>query len=93
MAWNDTTCKEYDCKINRYPSDTSDGQWANIEPLVPLPKHRGRPRNTNMREVVNFLRRTHRMSMACAAERFSTSDNCSAVFLFMGQDRCVDQNE
>ena len=34
MAWNDTTCKEYDCKINRYPSDTSDGQWANIEPLV-----------------------------------------------------------
>ena len=55
MPWNDTTRKEYDCKINRYPSDTSDGQWANIEPLVPLPKHRGRPRNTNMREVVNAI--------------------------------------
>ena len=53
MSWNDTTRKKYKRKIDRYPSDMSDKEWAIIEPLVPLPKHRGRPRTTNMRELIN----------------------------------------
>lgn len=42
-----------------YPSDISDAQWAKIEPLLPHPKSNsqigGRPRTTNIREVVNAL--------------------------------------
>src|SRR6476620_9461902 len=37
-----------------YPSDLTDTQWAIIEPLIPV--HRvGRPREVEMREVVNAI--------------------------------------
>ena len=42
-----------------YPSDLSDAQWAKIEPLLPKPKSNeqtgGRPRTTNIREVINAI--------------------------------------
>ena len=38
-----------------YPTDLSDEQWAFFEPLIPPAKHGGRPREVNMREVVNTL--------------------------------------
>ena len=38
-----------------YPSDLSDAQWKAIEPLIPLPKPGGRPRTTNLREVLNAI--------------------------------------
>lgn len=40
-----------------YPSDLSDAQWAIIEPMLPASKSvtRGRPRTTNMKEVVNAI--------------------------------------
>jgi len=44
-----------------YPSDVSDEQWAVLEPLLPAAKKRGRPREVNLREVVNgivYLNRT-----------------------------------
>src|SRR5215831_601830 len=39
----------------RYPSDLTDAQWAVLEPWIPPPKLGGRPRKTNMREVVNAI--------------------------------------
>ena len=39
----------------RYPSDLTDGQWQRIEPLVPSAKHGGRPRTTDIRQVINGL--------------------------------------
>src|SRR3982750_2412756 len=37
-----------------YPSDLTDDQWAIIEPLIPV--HRlGRPRDVEMREVLNTI--------------------------------------
>jgi putative transposase len=39
----------------RYPSDLTDAQWAIIEPLVPPAKLGGRPREVDVREVVNTL--------------------------------------
>jgi putative transposase len=39
----------------RYPSDVTDAQWEFIEPLIPPAKRGGRPRTTDMREVVNTL--------------------------------------
>lgn len=44
-----------------YPSDLTDEQWALIEPLIPASKPGGRPREVNMREVLNtilYLNRT-----------------------------------
>lgn len=44
-----------------YPTDLSDDQWALLEPLIPPAKPGGRPRKTNMREVINtvlYLNRT-----------------------------------
>lgn len=38
-----------------YPTDVTDAQWALLEPWIPGPKPGGRPRKTNMREVVNAL--------------------------------------
>jgi len=41
-----------------YPSDMTDEQWALIEPLLPRASRRhrrGRPRQTELREVVNAL--------------------------------------
>lgn len=39
----------------RYPSDLTDAQWAVLEPRIPLARPGGRPRKTNMREVVNAI--------------------------------------
>ena len=39
----------------QYQSDVSDDQWKVIEPLLPNPKGGGRPRTTNVREVLNAI--------------------------------------
>src|SRR5271154_842028 len=44
-----------------YPSDLTDKQWEILQPLIPAPKHGGRPRAVDMREVINtilYLNRT-----------------------------------
>ncbi len=38
-----------------YPSDLSDAQWALLEPLLPPPVAAGRPRTTDLREVVDAI--------------------------------------
>jgi putative transposase len=38
-----------------YPSDLTDAQWQLIEPLLPAAKPGGRPRKTDIREVVSAL--------------------------------------
>ncbi len=38
-----------------YPTDISDRQWAILEPLIPAPKHGGRFRSVNMREILNSI--------------------------------------
>jgi putative transposase len=42
-------------KRKRYPSDLTDPQWAVLESWIPPPRPGGRPRKTNMREVVNAI--------------------------------------
>lgn len=39
----------------RYPSDLTDQQWEAIRPLIPPAKPGGRPREVDMREVLNAL--------------------------------------
>lgn len=42
-------------KREAYPSDLSDEEWAILEPLIPAAKPGGKPRTTDMREVVNAI--------------------------------------
>jgi putative transposase len=44
-------------KRKAYPSDLTDAQWAILEPLIPAPRttEGGRPREMDMREVLNTL--------------------------------------
>jgi putative transposase len=38
-----------------YPSDLTDGEWKILQPLIPSAKEGGRPRTTDMREVLNAI--------------------------------------
>ena len=43
-------------KLKRYPTDMTDEEWSVIAPALPQPAKRGRPRKTDLREVVNAIR-------------------------------------
>lgn len=38
-----------------YPSDVTEEEWAILESLIPPAKPGGRPRTTEMREVINAI--------------------------------------
>ena len=40
---------------NSYPTDLTDEQWEILQPLIPPEKPGGRPRKTNIREVINAI--------------------------------------
>jgi len=42
-------------KRRSYPSDVSENEWRILEPLIPPAKPGGRPRTTDMREVINAI--------------------------------------
>ena len=39
----------------RYPSNLTDAEWALVESLIPPAKRGGRPRDVNVREVLNAV--------------------------------------
>jgi len=39
----------------RYPSDMSDAEWALVAPLIPPARRGGRPRDVDVREVLNAI--------------------------------------
>lgn len=43
----------------RYPSDLTDAEWALVEPLIPPAKRGGRPRDVNIREILNAIFYVH----------------------------------
>jgi transposase len=55
MAWTEITRPKYQRDGLRYASDTTDGEWALIEPHLPPPASCGRTRETSMRDVVNAI--------------------------------------
>lgn len=38
-----------------YPSDLTDREWDILEPLMPAPKHMGRPRKHDFRSLLNGI--------------------------------------
>jgi len=55
MAWTETTRAHYRREGLRYASDLTDAEWALIEPLLPLPQRRGRPRTTDLRRLFEAI--------------------------------------
>lgn len=54
--WTETARVRHKPREGRYPSDLTDAEWAIIAPMVPPPRRGGRPRETDMREVMNAVR-------------------------------------
>jgi len=55
MAWTEITRPKYQRDGLRYASDTTDAEWAVIEPHMPPPAPRGRTRETKLRDVVDAI--------------------------------------
>ena len=55
MAWTEITRRKYRREGQRYASDLTDGEWGLIEPFMPRRRRLGRPRMTELREVVNAI--------------------------------------
>jgi transposase len=51
--WTTANRPHYNRDGLRYPSDLTDAEWQQIEPLIPPAKRGGGKRRVNMREVVN----------------------------------------
>lgn len=43
-------------KTRRYPTDLTDEEWSQVEPLLPKPGKTGRRRRVNLREALNAIR-------------------------------------
>ena len=55
MAWTEITRIEYNRSNERYTSDSTDAEWAVIAPLLPSPRKVGRPRTTDLRDVIDGI--------------------------------------
>jgi|TARA_B100000315_G_scaffold248725_1_gene278920 transposase len=53
--WTEITRPQYERPGLRYASDLTDGEWNLIAPLLPPARRLGRPRTTELREVVNAI--------------------------------------
>jgi len=53
--WTEITRPKYERKEQRYASDVTDGEWAVIEPQLPGKRPLGRPREVELRAVVDAL--------------------------------------
>ena len=55
MAWTETTRQYYRREGSGYASDMTDAEWTLIAPLMPEPSRLGRPREVDLRLVVNAI--------------------------------------
>lgn len=55
MPWTEIARRDYARKNARYSSDLTDREWTVIEPLLPPERRVGRPRTTDLREVMNAI--------------------------------------
>src|SRR3984957_16303909 len=53
--WTEITRRKYEREGQRYASDVTDAEWALIEPHMPTVKRLGRPRETELRAVLDAI--------------------------------------
>jgi hypothetical protein len=56
MTWTEENRGRYDRRGQRYPSDMTNEEWIVLEPLLPVPQGKGRPRRYALREIMNGIR-------------------------------------
>ncbi len=55
MPWDDTARRDHARRAERYASDLTEREWSLIAPFLPPPRRQGRPRTTDLREVMNAI--------------------------------------
>jgi putative transposase len=55
MSWTEITRAQYRRDELRYASDMRDEEWKEIEPFMPAPSRRGRPRKVDLRVIVDSI--------------------------------------
>src|SRR5260370_2735230 len=53
--WTETTRRKYAREGRRYASDLTDAEWGLIDPHMPAAKPLGRPRETELRAVLDAI--------------------------------------
>src|SRR6202043_1778147 len=53
--WTEITRRKYEREGQRYASDLTDAEWAVIAPHMPAVKRLGRPRETELRSVLDAI--------------------------------------
>ena len=53
--WTEITRPKYERAGRRYASDLADAEWRLIEPYMPAVKRLGRPRETDLRAIVDAI--------------------------------------
>ena len=73
----------------RYPSDLTDAEWALISPMIPPARRGGRPRDVNVREVLNadLLCAVDRLPVECAAEGPAAEEHGALLLHAVGLGR------
>ena len=77
----ETTRKQYERLSERYASDVNAAEFALLEPHLPPAKRLGRPRTTDLREVINafFTCSRRAASGACCPKIFRPGAQCTAI--------------
>lgn len=55
MTWTEAARREYRRDAARYASDLTDPEWALVAPFLPPARRIGRPREADLREVMNAI--------------------------------------
>src|SRR6516162_5498128 len=53
--WSKITRRKYEREGQRYASDLTDAEWTLIQPQMPAAKPLGRPRETELRAVLDAI--------------------------------------
>lgn len=53
--WTEITRNDYERRCGRYASDMTDREWALLAPFMPARKRNGRPRTTDLRDVMDAI--------------------------------------
>ena len=79
--WTEITRPKYERAGRRYASDLTDAEWRVIEPYMPAVKRLGRPRETDLRAIVDailYIARTG-CQWRLLPKDFPPSPRCKAI--------------
>jgi len=89
--WTETTREQYRRDNLHYASDTSDAEWLLLSFFLPAPCHLGRPREVDLRMVMNAILYLlgDRLSVACVAKGVSAAPPTVQHYFYMWRDQRI----